>query len=91
MAAKNTKIPNFILNGILKILSKTIKEKANFSIYDLNPLKKAAPFIDTPAFFIVGVDDEIIPLDHTKELFDAYLGEDKIIKMVRGYNINYFR
>jgi fermentation-respiration switch protein FrsA (DUF1100 family) len=44
----------------------------------------AVPCLHIPAFFIVGIDDEIIPIDHTKDLFEAYAGDEKIIKMVKG-------
>ena len=53
LCKKNSKIPMFILSGALKIISSTIKEKANFDIYDLDPLKNEAPVIKTPGFFIV--------------------------------------
>lgn len=39
LCKKNSKIPMFILSGALKIISSTIKEKANFDIYGLDPLK----------------------------------------------------
>lgn len=55
MAAKTTKIPGLVLSAAFKIISSTIKEKAKFSIYKLNPLKNGAPKIFIPAFFIVGV------------------------------------
>lgn len=54
LCKKNSKIPALILSGALKIISSTIKEKADFDVYDLNPLKNEAPYIKTPGFFIVG-------------------------------------
>jgi hypothetical protein len=36
---------------------------------------KVVSDIHIPAFFIVGIDDEIIPLEHTKDLFEAYGGD----------------
>lgn len=54
MAQKTSKIPKIVLSGALKIIAGTIQQKANFSIYDLNPMK-AVSKIYTPAFFIVGV------------------------------------
>ncbi len=57
LCKKNSKIPALILQGALKIISSTIKEKADFNVYDLNPLKNEAPFIKTPGFFIVGEED----------------------------------
>lgn len=52
LTKNNTKIPKIIASGALKIINTTIKEKAKFDIYDLNPLKNEAPFINVPAFFI---------------------------------------
>ena len=54
---KNSKIPAIILSGALKIIATTIKEKAGFDVYDLDPLKQDAPNIKAPGFFIVGEDD----------------------------------
>lgn len=39
LCKKNSKIPMFILNGAVKIVSKTIEDRAKFDIYKLNPLK----------------------------------------------------
>lgn len=80
MAGKNSKIPMFVLAGALKIIANTIQDKANFSIYNINPLKYSVPGLICPAFFIVSVDDDVIPADHTLKLFAAYAGEDKQLK-----------
>lgn len=39
MCKKNSKIPALIITGALKIIAKTIEEKAKFDIYKINPLK----------------------------------------------------
>jgi hypothetical protein len=57
MAKKNSKIPSFVLAGAIKIISKTVEDKANFSIYNINPLKYSVPGLYCPAFFIVAIDD----------------------------------
>jgi hypothetical protein len=51
----------FVLAGALKIIASTIEAKANFSIYNINPLKYSVPGLICPAFFIVSADDEVIP------------------------------
>ena len=84
MAKRNSKVPSFVLAGAIKIISKTVEDKANFSIYNINPLKYSVPGLYCPAFFIVAIEDEIVPCEHTKELFAAYAGEDKQLKLVRG-------
>ena len=68
MAAKITKIPSIIVNAAYKLLKSTVKTKAKFNLSDLNP-EKAVPFLTVPAFFVVGVDDNIIPVQHTLSLF----------------------
>lgn len=85
MANKKTKIPGLVLSAALKIMDGTVRQKAKFSLYEIDPYKKAAPFVNVPAFFIVGIEDEVIPIDHTSDLFEVYAGDDKIIKMVNGY------
>lgn len=54
MANKKTKIPGIVLSAALKIMDGTVREKGKFSLYDIDPYKKA-PFISVPAFFIVGI------------------------------------
>ena len=61
MSEKNTKIPGLVLSAALKIINRTIKEKANFSITKINPYKEAPKSV-IPAYFIVGINDEVIPL-----------------------------
>jgi hypothetical protein len=82
-------VPSFVLAGAIKIISKTVEDKAGFSIYNINPLKYSVPGLYCPAFFIVAIDDEIVPTDHTKDLFAAYGGDDKTLKMVKGYFWSY--
>lgn len=88
MANKKTKIPGLVLSAALKIMDGTVKQKGKFSLYDIDPFKKV-PLLSIPAFFIVGIEDEIIPYEHTSDLFEAYGGDDKIIKMVNGYKFIY--
>ena len=62
MAAKTSSVPGFVLSTALKIMDRTIKEKAHFSISKLNPLKYGAPKIFIPGFFLVGIEDDVIPI-----------------------------
>ena len=57
MAKRNSKVPSFVLAGAIKIISKTVEDKAAFSIYNVNPLKYSVPGLYCPAFFIVAIDD----------------------------------
>lgn len=44
----------------------------------------AATKIQIPGFFMVGINDEVIPIEHTKDIFEGYAAEKKVIKMVKG-------
>ena len=61
MCKRTTKIPSFVLSPAFKLLKSTIKDKAQFSLSDLNPMKAVA-HLKMPAMFVVGVDDEVIPV-----------------------------
>lgn len=39
LCKKNSKVPMFILSGLMKVINKTIQDKAKFDLYKLNPLK----------------------------------------------------
>jgi hypothetical protein len=62
MAQKTSNVPGIVLSAGLKLVDRKLQEKAHFSLYKLDPLKLAAPKIFIPAFFIVGVEDEVIPI-----------------------------
>lgn len=88
LCKKNSKVPMFIFSGLMKIISKTIQDKAKFDLYKLNPVKTEAPHIYTPGFFIAAVDDELVSPNHTKELYKAYSGK-KHLEIVPGdHNAN---
>ena len=49
---------------ILKFVSGTIKDKANFDIYKLDPLSKVSKEF-SPAMFLVGKEDDFVEPKHT--------------------------
>lgn len=79
LCRKNSKIPMFILNGAVKIISKTIEDRAKFDIYKLNPLKTEVPHIMTPGLFVVSKDDEMVDPKHSEELYKAYTATKDIL------------
>jgi hypothetical protein len=42
-------------------------------------LKYEVPFLSYPVFFLVGMQDDMIPPDHTITLYEKYLGENKYL------------
>lgn len=77
LCKKHVKIPDFLINAALSIIKGTIKTKADFDIYKLNPIK-CCQNIKSPGFFIHAMNDELIPLDHTLSLFEKYSGEKSL-------------
>lgn len=81
---KQTKIPSLVAGGAVKMISKSIQDKGDFDLHNVNPHKYAAPGLNCPAFFIVSSNDEIINLEQTKDLYAAYAGEEKHLCVIKG-------
>ena len=64
-------LPDFLINGILKIISGTIKEKNGIDIFKLNPIEEAENTFQ-PAIFIHAINDQLINLQHTMDIFNLY-------------------
>lgn len=65
LCKNNSKVPSFIVAGLMKIISKTIQNKADFDIYQLNPGSEASK-ISAPGFFITALKDELVSPNETK-------------------------
>ena len=83
LVLKQIKLPNFLIEGALKIIRKTIKNKNGLDINKLKPID-AAPKTTQPAFFIHANDDELIDNKHSDMLINAYKGKDKCLKRCNG-------
>ena len=70
LANKHAKIPDFLVKGVLKMVSGTIKDKAGFELKTLNPLKNHVGQSLCPAYFISATDDELISPTHAERLFE---------------------
>ena len=54
---KQTKIPSLVAGGAVKMISKTIQDKGDFDLHNINPRKYVAPVLQCPAFFVVSTND----------------------------------
>jgi pimeloyl-ACP methyl ester carboxylesterase len=82
LCKKHVYIPEFIINTILYFLKKTIRKKNNLDLDDLKPLEFAEKS-KTPAFFIHAMKDELIPYEHTIQIYEKYSGI-KSINIIEG-------
>ena len=82
---ESIKIPNFIINSMVKTLQNTILEKANFDINDIEPYLFAQK-CSVPAFFCHGKDDSLINPHHCQDLYDIYPYKKKIAYLNGDHN-----
>ena len=75
-------LPNFIIDKVLNNVKETIKEKAGFSLDEIEPYLYARK-CTTPAFFCHGEQDNFVFMHHCNDLYEDYKGY-KLIKKVKG-------
>ena len=73
LVIKQIKLPKFIIDGALKIVQGTIKKKNGLDIYKLKPLENVSNTFQ-PALFIHAINDELINVEHSINLFNNYGG-----------------
>ena len=86
LVLQQIKLPNFLIDGALKIVRSTIKKKNGLDIEKLKPID-SAPKTKQPAIFIHAKSDELINNNHSDMLYDAYGGKiKKLLKCVGNHN-----
>jgi pimeloyl-ACP methyl ester carboxylesterase len=85
LATRYTKIPRFIVTAALQIVRRTIKNKANFDVFDVNPIDHA-PESFIPALFIVGKDDDFILPKHSEAIYEKYSGDKSFLVCSGDHN-----
>ena len=86
LVLKQVKLPNFLIEGALKIVRMTIRKKNGLDIERLKPIDSAPKTIQ-PAIFIHANSDELINNKHSDMLYNAYGGKDKkLLKCVGNHN-----
>jgi pimeloyl-ACP methyl ester carboxylesterase len=79
-------IPEFLINGALSIIRGTILSKNGMDIYKLNPIEEA-PKAFQPAIFIHAINDQLINLQHSIDIFNIYGGEKSLkCSEIGGHN-----
>ena len=76
-------LPNFIIDKVLNSVKETVREKAGFSLDEIEPYLYARKCI-TPAFFCHGEQDNFVFTHHCNDLYNDYKGSIKLISSVKG-------
>ena len=72
------KLPGFVLNQAVKMVSKSIEKEAGFKLTDIEPIKYAEKcFI--PGLFCHGKGDDFVLKHHSEDLMKVYQGEKKLM------------
>lgn len=79
------RIPKMVVSLGLKVVRKSIRNRARFDIYKLN-VRVDAALCRIPAFFIHGSDDRFISAQHSADLYNVYGGEKSLILTPGGHN-----
>ena len=78
--AKNTVgkmgIPAQFIDMLWPQIAGMVQQKTGMNMNELRPVDHCAKK-EVPAFFIHGIEDELIPMDHTGKNFEAYKGSNK--------------
>ena len=83
---KQIKLPNFLIEGALKIVGSTIRKKNGLDIQKLKPID-SAPKTKIPGIFIHAKNDQLINNKHSDMLFAVYgCKNKKLIKCEGGHN-----
>ena len=72
-------LPGFILGTMLSIVRGTILKKNGLDIDKLKPINEAEKTFQ-PVIFIHAINDELIDVKHSMDLFNLYGGQEKSLK-----------
>ncbi|KAF4672312.1 hypothetical protein FOL47_000697 [Perkinsus chesapeaki] len=71
---------------MLSVVSMIVKQKADFDVYDVSPID-CVKEAHLPCIFLCASSDTFVPPHHSRELYDGYGGEDKVmIQLVGDHN-----
>jgi len=85
LSSEKVSLPNFLVKRVVKMLKETVKEKGQFNIDDIEPVKFAKKCF-VPAFFSHGKDDTFVNMHHCKDLYNVYPGEKNILFIDGDHN-----
>ena len=79
LTAKQINLPGFLINGALSIVRSTVMKKNGLDIDKLKPIDVAEKTFQ-PAIFVHAINDELINVQHSIDLFNKYGGQEKSLK-----------
>jgi len=78
-------LPRWLVSGVLGLIRSSVQQRAEFDLYDVDPLKVVSTaFI--PALFTAASRDTFILPSHAKQLYDAYAGDKNMVLVDGDHN-----
>lgn len=68
LCKKHTSLPNFVMSAAIAMIKSSVKDRANFDLNDINPLKNHVTKAFIPALFVAAKGDSFIEPKHTELL-----------------------
>lgn len=82
--AKQFGMPAFFTKAVVWWLKGHISDKANFDLYSVTPLTEVKKANKIPLIMCHAEDDEFVPFEQGKTLFEAYSNPEKQLIVVKG-------
>lgn len=81
-------IPNFVVSVALRMIKRSVKSQAGFSIRHISPISHVNRcFI--PAMFVAGEHDDFIDKKHSKCLHAKYAGDKNLVIVDGDHNVSF--
>lgn len=85
MVADYKIVPKFLRDYLIRGTAEYIKKNYNFDIMKLNPINFAKN-CKIPTIFIHSVDDKLVRIEHSKELYEMFKGPKCFMEIVGEHN-----
>ncbi|CAH0478330.1 unnamed protein product [Peronospora belbahrii] len=78
-------VPKIAVKLIMKLIRRDIRKRAKFDMFKLKPIAKVHKCA-VPAFFVVGLQDELVGPHHGEALYKLHNGPNQLFKFPGGHN-----
>ncbi|CEG38682.1 alpha beta hydrolase fold-1 domain-containing protein [Plasmopara halstedii] len=78
-------VPKIAVKLVMRLIRRDIKKRAKFDMFKLKPIAKIHKCV-VPAFFVVGLQDELVGPHHVEALYKLHNGPNQLFKFPGGHN-----
>uniref|UniRef100_A0AAV1T7K2 Serine aminopeptidase S33 domain-containing protein n=1 Tax=Peronospora matthiolae TaxID=2874970 RepID=A0AAV1T7K2_9STRA len=78
-------VPKIAVRLVMRLIRRDIKKRAKFDMFELKPVAKINK-CTVPAFFVVGLQDELVGPHHVEALYRLHGGPNQLFKFPGGHN-----